>query len=323
MPQLPPDLKRYRSGAPLILALNGPWSRLSKRWPFAAEVLILCARADIVDRAAALALFCLFAAVPSLFVGLSFVGFVLGEVDKASGASGLDIAVSGGAMHRLTSWLAEALPGVTWNPAEFAAALVHDRRTNGIVGTFAAISLGLTVFARIDAAVRAVFGQRKRSALRAAGYLSLLVLFGALAAMLLTVFAPLSEWGLHVASRGVSTLSFGQIHLIGLLFTAGQVLPVATGFFLQVRWSVGHVDLRRLLAASLAFGAIWFGGQRLFSVYVHQIIRMDAVYGALTGIVALLMWLFYANIAFLTTVAALAAWEQRARDRTVQAHGDA
>jgi len=291
--------------------------------PVAGEALQRCAKAEIIDRAAALALFCLFAAVPSLFVALSFVGFVFGAVDEATGASSLDIAIRGGAMQRLTSWLAQALPGVTWNPADFAAALVRDRRTNGMLGTVLAISLGLTVFARLDAAVRAVFGQRKRSALRAAGYLSLLVLFGALAAMLLTVFAPLSEWGLHVASRGVSTLSFGQLQMVGLLFTAGQILPVAVVFFLQVRWSVGQINARRLAIASLVFGIVWFTGQRMFSVYVHQIIRMDAVYGALTGIVALLMWLFYANIGFLTTVAVLAAWDQRSRTGAVHAHGDA
>lgn len=297
--------------------------RLLRRGPLVRDIVALCARANIVDRAAALALFCLFAAVPSLFVALSAVGFVLGEVDKASGATGLDTAIRGAAMHRLTSWLAQSLPGVTWNPADFAAALVRDRRTNGVVGTVLAVSLGLTVFSRIDAAVRAIFGQRKRSALRAAGYLSLLILFGALCAMLLTVFAPLSEWGLHVASRGVASLPVGSVPLIGMLFSAGQVLPVAVGFFLQVRWSVGQLSTRRLLAMSLAFGAFWFCGQRLFSIYVHQVIRMDALYGALTGVVALLMWLFYANLAFMTAVAVLAAWERKAQGEGPPVHADA
>ena len=297
--------------------------QLVRRGPLVRDIFALCARANIVDRAAALALFCLFAAVPSLFVALSAVGFVLGEVDKASGATGLDIAVRGAAMHRLTSWLAQSLPGVTWNPADFAAALVRDRRTNGVLGTVLAISLGLTVFSRIDAAVRAIFGKRKRSALRAAGYFSLLILFGALCAMVLTVFAPLSEWGLHIASRGMASLPLGSVPLVGLLFSAGQVLPVAVGFFVQVRWSVGQLSTRRLLAMSLAFGAFWFCGQRLFSVYVHQVIRMDALYGALTGVVALLMWLFYANLAFMAAVAVLAAWERKAHGEGPPVHADA
>ena len=43
---------------------------------------------------------------------------------------------------------------------------------------------------------------------------------------------------------------------------------------------------------------------------------MDAIYGALTGVVALMMWLYYATIAFLFSVATLAAWEQVAVQRS-------
>lgn len=62
---------------------------------------------------------------------------------------------------------------------------------------------------------------------------------------------------------------------------------------------------------SLLFGIFWFIGQRLFSMYVQNIVKMDAVYGALTGIIALLMWLFYASMGFLFAVSLLAAWQAR------------
>ena len=44
---------------------------------------------------------------------------------------------------------------------------------------------------------------------------------------------------------------------------------------------------------------------------MKNVVHMDAVYGALTGVVALMMWLFYANIAFLYAVCFLAAWHKR------------
>lgn len=279
--------------------------------PTVALAVRLAGEADVVDRAAALTLFCIFAAVPSLFVAFSAVGFLLGAVDDVTTLTGAQLEVQSATLARITTWLRHSLPGVTWNPADFAAALVRHRGTHGIIGTLLAISLSLTVFSRLDNAVRAVFGREPRSTLRAAGYISLLVLIVAFAALLLTIAAPLTEWGLHVADRSISRLSFGSVDGIAVLVTASQMLPVAFVFFAQVSWSVRGVNRKRLAITALVFGVLWFLGQRLFTLYVTNVVKMDAVYGALTGIIALMLWLFYANIAFLLAVSLLAAWEHR------------
>lgn len=288
-------------------------SAVGRRVPVLADAVVIALRADVLDRAAALAMYCMFAAVPSLFVAFSVVGFVMGAVDEATGLTGLDLAMRGATLQRLSMWLQEALPGVTWNPGDFATALVEDRTTNGVVGTVLAISLALGVFARLDAGVRAVFGRRRRSALRAAGFATMIVFVMALAALLLSIVAPLTEWGMRLAAASMTTLSMGRVDGIALLLGASQVLPVAGLFFLQVRWSVRDVGKGRLGVMALGFGALWFLGQRLFSIYVRDVIRMDALYGALTGIVALMLWLFYANLAFMLAVSLLAAWDDRAR----------
>jgi membrane protein len=284
---------------------------LQRRLPMLSLALRFAGEADVVDRAAALTLFCIFAAVPSLFVAFSVVGFLLGAVDDVTTLTGAQLELQSSTLARIGAWLRTALPGVTWNPADFAAALVRHRGTHGIVGTVLAISLSLTVFSRVDNAVRAVFGQAPRSTLRAAGYISLLVLIVAFVAMVLTIAAPLTEWGLRIAGRGIARLSFGSLDGIAIFVTASQVLPVALVFFAQVSWSVRSVSRRRLAITSLAFGILWFLGQRLFTLYVTNVVQMDAVYGALTGIIALMLWLFYANIAFMFAVSMLAAWEHR------------
>lgn len=317
------------AAAPTAEPVSTPgWRGAPGRWlhrgaakvPVLTEALRLAGEADVVDRAAALTLFCIFAAVPSLFVAFSVVGFVLGAVDEAGDFTGVDLAVRSRSLARIDEWVQASLPGITWNPAEFAAALVRDRTTNGVVGTVLAVSLGLTVFSRIDGAVRAIFGKAPRSALRAAGAMTLFVLVAALLAALLTLFAPLSEWGLTVAARGMSTLSLGWIDGWSLLLTATQTLPVAVCFYGQVRWSVhGDVGHRRLMAAALVFGLLWFLGQRVFTAYVKNVVKMDAVYGALTGVIALMMWLFYASLAFLTAVALVAAWDRHVRKLRVHA----
>jgi len=252
MPDLKPSDSAESALHPWLTAWHRGWTTLGTRLPVLRDALRLAGEADVVDRAAALALFCIFAAVPTLFLGFSVLGFVLGFVDEAGNVTGMDLSLQSGSLARLTRWLQEALPGVTWNPADFASALVRDRAQNGILGTVLAISLGLTVFARMDAAVRAIFGKQPRSALRAAGGVSLFVLVAALAAVLLTLFAPLSEWGLSVAQRGMARLPLGHFDWIPLAIAATQTLPVAVCFVWQVRWSAGRrVSQRRLIVTAL------------------------------------------------------------------------
>lgn len=281
------------------------------RWPFARELAALTMAHNLLDRAAALAMYSMLAAVPSLLATFSVVGFLLGAVDAAGDVTGLDLETRVLTLARLTRWMRQALPGVTWNPADFAATLVRHRTQNGLVGFALAVMLGLAVFTRIDAAIRDLFGRRRRSTLRAAGYMSALVVVMVLVALVLNLLGPLLEWGLQVAGHSVRTLSLGWLDGVGLLLVLTQVLPISLLFFLLVRWSAGSVGGRRLTATAVLFGLVWAAGQRLFTLYVTSIVNMDAVYGALTGVVALLLWLFYANLAFLLTVAVVATLERR------------
>ena len=298
-------------------ALPGPIGRVKARtlrhFPTIAMALRVSGEADLVDRSAALTLFCMFAAVPGLFVAFSAVGFILGTVDSAARISGERLGLRRESLNRLGTWMHSALPGVTWNPADFAETMVRHRATHGIVGTIMALFLALGVFSRVDASVRALFGLPPRPTLRSAGYMSLIVLVVALSTMVLSIAAPVIEWSAHVAAHSIGAVSLGWLDGVAVLVTATQVLPVALVFYAQVRWSVGRVQPRRLATVALGYGSFWFLGQRLFSLYVSNVVKMDAVYGALTGVVALMMWLFYANIAFLFATALVAAWEHRAR----------
>jgi membrane protein len=290
-------------------------ARSGERWPLLGEVAGLAETHNLVDRAAALAMYSMLAAVPTLLASFSVVGFLLGAVDVASEASGLGLEVRLVTLARLTRWMREALPGVTWNPADFVATLVRHRTQNGVIGFVLAVALGLAVFSRIDAAIRDLFGRPRRSTLRAARYMSALVVVMVLAALLLNLLGPLIEWGLQVAGHSVRALSLGWVDGVGLIVVLTQILPISLMFYLLVRWSAGRVGKRRLAFTAWLFGLLWALGQRLFTLYVKSVVDMDAVYGALTGVVALLLWLFYANLAFLFTVAVVAALDGRRRRR--------
>ena len=269
---------------------------------------------DLIDRAAALALFSMLTFVPALFGALSALGFFFERMAQAARAAGLSVNDSQGAVERATEVLQQALPGVTWDPSLLVQALMADRATNASLSTATALMLGLTLFSRVDNSVRVLFGRRRRSPWRAAGFFGLFFMGGSLIALILSVAAPMLDWGAQLAERGLGGIVGGNVSAWAPYIAVSQILPIAVGFFVLVGWSAGRKRLarRRLLWASGGFGALWFMGQRVFSVYVSQIIEMNAVYGTISGVVALMLWLYYAALVFLFTVAMLAAAERNA-----------
>lgn len=280
--------------------------------PLMGQVWQRCVQLHVLDRAAALAAYSMLAAVPTLLAAFSVIGYLLGAVDKAGNVTGLDLELQSSTLSQLTTWMRQSLPGITWNPAEFAAALVRHRTTHGLVGFVLAIFLGLTVFGSIDDLVRDLFGKPRRSTIRAAGYMAGLVSIMVVFALLINLLGPLVELGAYVAKTSVRTVSLGYLDGVALLVMVSQAVPVSLVFYLLVRWSVGRVGKRRLSLTALAFGLLWMVGQQVFTLYVKSVVHMDAVYGALTGVVALLLWMFYANIAFMLTVAFVAVLEGNA-----------
>jgi len=295
-------------------------TRLANRLPVLSRAWRIAADVEVIDRAGSLAMFAILAAVPAMFGAFSALGFVFDTVDEVAHLANVTVPSEQGVIARISLMVQESLPGVSWDPATLAAALVRHRAINGFFGTFGAVILGMGLFSRFDAAIRALFDCKKRSAWRAAGLMGLVFLIGSLLAMVLAVASPLTEWGLSVAAQSVSSLSLGWVDGVAILVAITQTLPVAIGFFVLVRWSAGrdHVLNRRLTTMSLAYGAVWFLGQRVFTLYVSEIVKMDAIYGALTGLIALMLWLYYATVAFLFTVATLAAWEEVSRKRALQ-----
>lgn len=298
-------LERLRAGA-------------DRRVPVFAAAVRIAIDVELADRAAALALFTILAAVPALLGGLSVAGYLihgLGGVAARVGVGGVvaDDAGGGAAMRQVMAALHSALPGVTWDPSTLATALVENRTSNGVISSIGALVVGVNLVARLDATIRVVLGRPKRSAFRAAGAMSLVLLVLALLALLASFVGPLAEWGTRVVASGFATLSLGVIDSVAMAVALGQMLPIAFGFWALVRWAAGSPapSDRRLWSVALVFSALWFCGQRVFSLYVSDIIQMDAIYGALTGVVALLLWLYYASCALLFAVAVLAAAEAR------------
>lgn len=289
--------------------------------PVLAGAVRIADSVDLAERAAALALFTMLAAVPGILGALSVAGFVFERMGDVAAWAGVQRPDGGDASARLLRVVQEALPGISWDPSKLAGALVEHRTANGLIGSIGTLIVGANLMARADAAVRTVLGRRRRSFWRAAGATSVAFVAVALLALIPSLAGPVIEWSLRLAVGSVKTISLGQVDAIALIVAVSQVIPIAALFYALVRWSSGRKrpSRRRLLAVAVVFGALWFCGQRVFSLYVSEIMGMNAIYGALTGIVALLLWLYYAALALLFAVAVLASWERDAAARLVRA----
>lgn len=63
-----------------------------------------------------------------------------------------------------------------------------------------------------------------------------------------------------------------------------------------------QIRLRYRLASALVFCLLWIAARKLFSLYISHITEMSVLYGSLSSVIVILMWIFYSSIALLLSV---------------------
>jgi membrane protein len=80
--------------------------------------------------------------------------------------------------------------------------------------------------------------------------------------------------------------------------------------FLQIR-----IKLWQRIFTGLMFCMLWILARKLFSVYIHYISEINLVYGSLSSIIIILLWIFYSSITLLYSLELLCAmhgWKKTA-----------
>jgi YihY family inner membrane protein len=225
--------------------------------------------------AAGLAYFAFLSIFPLLLIGLSVIGFVLG-----------DEAVRSEWAERLT----EAVPGLQDFASRNLRALVDGRAATGVVGLLGALWTGSGIARAADLSLARIFRIEIRSAVRQR--------FRALAtASGLGVLALVS-----VGVPGFVTGAFGGAGVSRVLgAVAGLGLDV--GFFLVSFWALTprralpiRMHLPGAIAMAVAWTALKYGG----SLYATRVVgRATALYGTVGAVFGLLAILHLAARLFL------------------------
>jgi YihY family inner membrane protein len=99
----------------------------------------------------------------------------------------------------------------------------------------------------------------------------------------------------------ISRLAFSAFtsHRINLLSAAVLVaFYLATiKLFLNVK-----IRLRHRLASAIVFCLLWIVARKLFSLYISHITEVSVLYGSLSSVIVILMWIFYSSLALLFSI---------------------
>ena len=89
----------------------------------------------------------------------------------------------------------------------------------------------------------------------------------------------------------------------GALATLAEVLIVVVGFVVTVRVSTrGRMRNRPLLVSGALFWVSWALAVQLFGLYLERVPTLSRIYGSLTVVAALLLWMYYTATMFLFCV---------------------
>jgi len=103
----------------------------------------------------------------------------------------------------------------------------------------------------------------------------------------------------HLYQLVVSSANSLQINGASVLVMTGFFL-VTVKLFLNVK-----IKLRYQILAGLIFCLLWIVARNFFGFYVQNITEVNLLYGSLSSVILLLMWIFYSSMALLFSIEVL------------------
>jgi membrane protein len=96
-------------------------------------------------------------------------------------------------------------------------------------------------------------------------------------------------------------------------------------FLITVRLFIKRpIKLRHRLTAAALFGWLWLMARVIFGLYIQHVSRINVLFGSLSSVCIILLWVFYSSLALLYSVEFMYAlhcgpyWEHEFRSKTVK-----
>lgn len=236
-------------------------------------------RDDLLNLAAGLAFFGILSLIPLTFIMISIFGHVLGASDAL--------------FQQIVLWIHETIPGVEDEFVELLRGIVTRKFTSGWIGLIFLFFAASLLFTNMEKILDLVLHtDRRRNFWHSRALAIVLILVTSL-----LFFAPAL---LNVVAHFVAP--YGVDFQVGNLFRGDGFFFVAhtTVFAFLLRVVPNQsVPLRRILPAAIGFGALALAARWVFHAYMAlSFERFHLLYGSLTVLVMLILWLYYLSLIF-------------------------
>jgi membrane protein len=236
--------------------------------------------------AAAISFFALLSVVPMMLLAVAALGSVL------SGARAQEIVLD---------FAREQLPGLENQVANELKTLVQTHEWTGWLGLLGLIWASGQVFANLEVALSLAWHVPRRRGLVHRRALALVMTLLAGVPIVLSFLLTVAITALRQITVPVFGWKLGAIPLVWTL--TGELVPVlltVASFTAVYRWVPNApVHWRSALLGGLCGGLAWETAKRVFAFYVPNIAQLGHVYGPFTGIVGLMLWIFYSSLILL------------------------
>lgn len=243
-------------------------------------------RDHVLVVAAGVAFFALFALFPAIGAVVAIAGYVLNPADVADILSGL----------------ADVLPpnaaAIVQNQLVALARTPKDASTLGaIIGILLALYGAMKGVKSLMEGLNIAYEEEEKRGfihlnLFAFG-LTLMLVVGVLLAVGVMIVVPLVAAFLALPPAVARLIGAAQWVLLALLTVWGLALVYRFGP------SRAHARWRWISPGSVAATAMWLAGTAAFSVYAQNFANYNETYGAIGGVIALMMWLWLSALAVL------------------------
>jgi membrane protein len=165
------------------------------------------------------------------------------------------------------------------------------------------------VFSILGGTYRKIFRLPRRhlvvGQLIASGFAVFIILTLFASNFLLAIVVPGLERAL-VGSSYLSDVSIDMFTRLTSQYDFISPLVLIAFFLLSVRIFVNvKIPWRYRLFTGALFCSLWLAAKSLFGLYINEISEVNVLYGSLSSIVVLLMWIFYSSIALLYSLEVL------------------
>ncbi len=149
-----------------------------------------------------------------------------------------------------------------------------------------------------------VFGQ--------AFYVIISVFAGLLFFMSNFIWIILSTVGSHVLNTINNTPYVNQVYKLAMPILTSHRLNLLSAVVLIVFYLVTvklflnvKIRFRHRLVSAIIFCLLWLIARKLFSLHISHITEVSVLYGSLSSVILILMWIFYSSLALLFSVEVL------------------